>query len=208
MPSPQASRRNLERARAVRGPYWRQPRPWRCSEESRLIRLLVWQVWWNAQKYQIRASSGRALARKLGVSHTWVQRLLREVRANPEKLQREVRLRGLATMELLSMAQEKSRELRGRGELRDKALTAARISRARRRGMWEETRDENFAQHIPQATHCPAAPAPAPAEKQGEGEREGQEPSQDEQVDWVSRLSPGSTRPSGRRSGPHGWMGS
>ncbi len=74
--------------------------------------MLVWQDWWTAQKCQTRPTSSRALARKLGCSQTWVQRLLREVRANPDKLQREVLRRGLATMELLSMAQEKSREMR------------------------------------------------------------------------------------------------
>ncbi len=135
MPSPETSRANLQKARAVRGPYWRQPRPWRSNEESRLVRLLVWQEWWNSQKYQTRAPSGRALARKFGCSHTWVQRLLREVRANPDKLQREVRLRGLATMEQLRMAQEKTRELRARGELRDKDVVAAKIGWARRRGI-------------------------------------------------------------------------
>jgi hypothetical protein len=135
MPSPEASRANLEKARAVRGPYWRQPRPWRSREESRLIRRLVWQEWWNSQKYRWSAPSGRALGRKLGISHTWVQRLLREVRADPDKLQREVRRYGVATMELFSMAQQKSSEMRARGELRDKNFSSFRISWMRRRGI-------------------------------------------------------------------------
>jgi hypothetical protein len=135
MPSPEASRANLELARAVRGPCWRQPRLWRSREESRLIRQLVWQEWWNAQKYHWRAPSGRALARKFGISHTWAQKLLREVRGDPGKLQEEFRLHGLATMQLLFMAQEKSHEMRANGELRDRVYSSLRISWMRRRGI-------------------------------------------------------------------------
>jgi hypothetical protein len=135
MPSPEASRANLELARAVRGPDWRQPRRWRIPEESRLIRQLVWQEWWNAQNYHWRTPSGRWLARKLGISHTWVQKFMREIRGDPNRLQEEVRGYGLATMQLLSMSQEKSREMRESGVLRDRVYSSLRISWMRRRGI-------------------------------------------------------------------------
>jgi hypothetical protein len=92
MPSPEASRLNLERARI----YWRAPRPWRSKQETRIVRNLAWQ-WFMGREPRC---SGRAIARKLGVSHTYIQKLRREFAANPtamlEKVSRLVRLPGRA----------------------------------------------------------------------------------------------------------------
>jgi DNA-binding transcriptional regulator YhcF (GntR family) len=132
MPSPEASRRNLEKARA----RWRPPRPWRSYQESRLIRQLIWQEWSLAQKHpQYRLPSSRALARELGVSHTWVQRLLRKAKGNPDKLQKQLRGHGFAKIDDLRAAQQKSREMAVRGELRDVAVTKAKMSWACRRAI-------------------------------------------------------------------------
>jgi hypothetical protein len=76
MPSHESSMRNLEKARA----RWRRPRPWRSSQEAQMIRRFVF--WWLTSRG--RRPSGRTWARDLGVSHTWLQKLVRELMA--EKL--------------------------------------------------------------------------------------------------------------------------
>lgn len=87
MPSADASRRNLKKAMA----HWRRPRSWRSEQETRVVRCLAWQ-WFIGQEPRC---SGRAIARKLGVSHTYIQKLSREFSANPagmlEKASRVVR---------------------------------------------------------------------------------------------------------------------
>lgn len=112
MPSREASLRNLELARA----NWRRPRPLRSFRETCLIRRIVWQ--WSMCN-DPEKSSGRALARWLGVSHTWVQRLLRELAQNPGKMQREVRVHGYASVADLRRARELTREQKERGWLRE-----------------------------------------------------------------------------------------
>ena len=111
MPSPETSRRNLEKAKAAGHP----PRPWRFYRESRLIRRLVWQ-WLQSQGQKC---SGRALSRRLGVSHTWVQKLIRELDRSPATMAREERLYGPATFEELRRAQEETKRERDRGWLRE-----------------------------------------------------------------------------------------
>jgi hypothetical protein len=111
MPSPDASRRNLEKARA-RG---RAPRPWRSTQETGVIRRLVWQ-WFTYRgpgKW-----SGRTVARYLGVSHTYIQKLVREFLVDSSKITREVRRSYPATFEQLNRAQRESREQKARGCLR------------------------------------------------------------------------------------------
>lgn len=111
MPSREASLRNLEKARAC----WRRPRPWRSERETRVIRRLVWQ-WLNDR------SAGkwpaRAVARRLGVSHTYVQNLVREFAENPGGIQGERRCFGSATFEQLDRAQAETRQDKERGRLR------------------------------------------------------------------------------------------
>lgn len=64
MPSPEASRRNLQKARAC----------WRPPQRSEGIKHLVWH--WHISTAP--KDSGRALARPLGVSHTYVRKLVRK----------------------------------------------------------------------------------------------------------------------------------
>ena|SRR5215471_5489555 len=111
MPSLEASLRNLAKARAK----WRPPRPWRSAQETRVIKRLACQ-WFNYRgpcKW-----SARALGRRLGVSHTYIQKLVREFVANPGKIDRLVRSSHLASFEQLRLAQEDTRKQKERGWLR------------------------------------------------------------------------------------------
>jgi hypothetical protein len=110
MPSREASLRNLARAKA----NWRQPRPWRSRAESRLIRMITWQ-WLLGHGPWV---SGRALARWLGVSHTYIQKLTRTLSTDETDFLREVRYSGPPTRDNLQRAREASRQQRERGFLR------------------------------------------------------------------------------------------
>jgi|HubBroStandDraft_6_1064221.scaffolds.fasta_scaffold283173_2 hypothetical protein len=102
-------------AKARRSPRYHPPRPWRSSEESRMIRRFVWQ--WLTCRDRNRPSE-RLWARQLGVSHTWVQKLVKQLQAEPSEMQREVLRGGDPTLAQLSRARENTRHMRERGELR------------------------------------------------------------------------------------------
>jgi hypothetical protein len=110
MPSHESSMRNLEKARAVGRP----PRLWRSSGESRLIRRYVFQ-WYTGRG---KKPSGRNWARQLGISHTWLQKLVREFQADPSEMWRLQRVNGDPQFKDLMRAREYSRQMRERGELR------------------------------------------------------------------------------------------
>jgi hypothetical protein len=110
MPSREASLRNLEKARA----NGRPPRPWRSQSESRLIRRFTWH--WHLGHGPW--CSGRALARWLGVSHTYIQKLARTLPRNESDFLREVAHFGPPTTEGLRRAREESKQQRERGLLR------------------------------------------------------------------------------------------
>jgi hypothetical protein len=80
MPSYDSSMRNLAKARAV----WRRPRRWCSSDEARMIRRYVFQ-WLTARG---KKPSGRTWARQLGISHTWLQKLVRKFQADPNEMWR------------------------------------------------------------------------------------------------------------------------
>lgn len=81
MPSYEASVRNLAIARTM----GRCPRPWRSNDEAYLIRRFVFQ-WLSCP--DLGRPSARAWARALGVSHTWVQKLVRRFQATRAKEKR------------------------------------------------------------------------------------------------------------------------
>jgi hypothetical protein len=110
VPSPETSRANLQKAKAAGKP----PRPWRSQSESRLIRIFVWQ--WHLDRGPW--CSGRALARWLGVSHTYIQKLTQTLSRNESDFLREVAFSGLPTIEGLRRAREESRQEREYGWLR------------------------------------------------------------------------------------------
>jgi hypothetical protein len=65
-----------------------------------------------------RRPSGRAWARGLGVSHTWIQKLVKEFTADANKMRRLQALRGDPKYPDLIRAQGLTRQMRERGELR------------------------------------------------------------------------------------------
>jgi|SRR5271166_845386 len=110
MPSLEASLRNLEKAKA----NWRRPRRFRSARESWVIQRLVWQ--WHS--YSGPKWSGRALGRRLGVSHAYVQKLVREFTEDPGKIERRVQS-SVTTFDELSRAQEETQQQQERGYLRE-----------------------------------------------------------------------------------------
>lgn len=110
MPSYESSMRNLEKARAKMRP----PRPWRSRDESRMIRRYVF-LWCTGRGQK---PSGRAWARKLGISHTWLQKLVRQFQADPSEMYRELRRSGDPSFAQLLRAREYTQVLRDRGEVR------------------------------------------------------------------------------------------
>jgi hypothetical protein len=112
MPSREASLRNLEKALAA---WSHRPRPWRSVDETRVIRQLVWQ-WFNAA--EPRKWSARAIARWLGVSHTYIQKLVRKFQADPDRMRRNYAGVRPATFESLERAREFTRLYRESGWLR------------------------------------------------------------------------------------------
>ena len=113
MPSYESSIRNL--IKAFESPNWHPPRPWRSKEHSRMVRRFVWQ-WYTCRDRN--KPSGRAWARSLQISHTWLQKLIRHFQADPAGIQREMLRYGDPTLEQLNRALEHSRRMRERGELR------------------------------------------------------------------------------------------
>jgi hypothetical protein len=110
VPSPETSRRNLEKAKA----NWRAPLPWRSLQETRLIRTLAWQ-WYKMKEPRC---GGRQIARWLGVSHTYIQKLVREFDGDTRNIVQQQRAYGRATFADLGRAQEETAKIRELGWLR------------------------------------------------------------------------------------------
>lgn len=88
--------------------------PWRSSDEARMIRRYVFQ-WLTARG---RKPSGRAWARQLGISHTWLQKLVRKYMADPAEMWRLQAAKGDPKFTEFTRAEEYSRLMGERGELR------------------------------------------------------------------------------------------
>jgi transposase len=110
MPSHEASMRNLAKARAK----WRPPRPWRSQQEARMIRRFAFQ-WLTCRGTK---PSCRAWARALGVSQTWIQKLKKEFMVDGREMRRLQALQGDPKFPEFKRAQERSEQMRERGELR------------------------------------------------------------------------------------------
>jgi hypothetical protein len=117
MPSPETSRRNLQKAKA----NWRAPLPWRSAQETRLIKTLAWH--WHKMKEP--RCGGRQIARWLGVSHTYIQKLVREFDGDTRNILQQQRAHGQATFADLLRAQKQTAQLRERGWLRRSLKPAA-----------------------------------------------------------------------------------
>jgi hypothetical protein len=90
MPSYESSMRNLAKVRAKAC----SPLPWRSSDESRMIQRYVFQ-WLTCRGTR---PSGSAWARSLGISHPWLQKLVRRFQADPSQMLRETRRCGDPTL--------------------------------------------------------------------------------------------------------------
>lgn len=104
--------RNIQKARAARK---RSPLPWRSGLESRVIEQLVWQ-WWNSP--DPRKWPAYRVARFLDVSHTWVAKLVKRFRSDPDRMRRRMRAFAPATLATLQRAREETRKQRQFGWLR------------------------------------------------------------------------------------------
>ncbi len=111
MPSYQSSMENLASARA----RWRPPRPWRSSQEAQLIQRFAFQ-WFTCCDPS--RPSGRDWARQLGISHTWLQKLVRKFEIDPSGMYREQRRSGDPNFAQISRARELTQRMRERGEIR------------------------------------------------------------------------------------------
>jgi hypothetical protein len=78
-----ASVENLKKARA--SCRYHPPLPWHSKEEAEMIRRFVF-LWLTGRDN--RRPSGRDWARQLGISHTWLQKLVREFTANESEMRR------------------------------------------------------------------------------------------------------------------------
>jgi hypothetical protein len=108
-----ASMKNLAKARS--SPRYHPPRPWRSREESQMIRQYAF--WWFTCRDRSKPSA-RSWAKQLGVSHTWLQKLVKEFKTNPTKINAEMRSSGDPTTDRLEAARTRTREMKEAGELR------------------------------------------------------------------------------------------
>ena len=109
---------NLRKARS--SPRFHPPRPWRSRQESDAIKRLVWR-WYSHNGPGATKESGRAVARHLGVSHTYIQKLCREFDIDPSEMQERDRYEGREVevmLKELECAHRCTQEMRERGELR------------------------------------------------------------------------------------------
>jgi hypothetical protein len=118
MPSLEASLQNLKKAKA----HWRSPRRFRAAQESWVIRRLVWQ-WLN---YPGHKWSARGVGRRLGVSHTHIQKLVREFAEDPRK-GKHMDQSPMATFDELSRAQQETKQQSDLGRLRSKRRTFLQV---------------------------------------------------------------------------------
>jgi hypothetical protein len=73
--------------------------------------------WWFTCR-DPRRPSGRDWARQLGISHTWLQKLIHEFVADPDKARELQAAYGDPTLAELNEARASTEELRRQGELR------------------------------------------------------------------------------------------
>jgi hypothetical protein len=103
---------NIQKARAARR---RAPLPWRSGLESRVIEQLVWQ-WWQSPAPKWPAVR---VARLLGVSHTWVNKLAKRFQADSARFRRRYFPFAPATLEKLDHARQETLWHRQHGRLRE-----------------------------------------------------------------------------------------
>ena len=118
MGSREAAVRNLDEA--MRNGKWRRPRPWRSRQETHVIKRLAW-LWFNHRGPGRTRESIHSLSRALGVSRSYIQKLVMAFERDPTEMQREDRQRGPSNVTDLARAKEETRQQRERGLLRGTA---------------------------------------------------------------------------------------
>lgn len=113
MPSYEASIHNL--LKAAYSPRYHRPRPWRSKAESEMIRRFAF--WWYTCR-DAKKPSCRDWARQLGISHTWLQKLVRKFEEDPKEIREIHAAYGDPTIKELEYARERTSEMRKRGEIR------------------------------------------------------------------------------------------
>lgn len=108
-----ASMENLRKAKA--SPKWHPPRPWRSKKESHMIRRFAY-MWFTCRDSS--RPSCRAYARGLGVSHTWIWKLVRQFQKGAGQIGRLQAAQGTPRYESLLRAKQQTEWMRARGELR------------------------------------------------------------------------------------------
>jgi len=106
--------------KAWSSPRFHRPRPWRSRKESEAIKRLVWR-WFSHSGPGTTKESGRTVARHLGVSHTYVQKLCRQFARDPREMQARDRRKGRSVQAMLNEladGQKCTQDMRERGELR------------------------------------------------------------------------------------------
>jgi hypothetical protein len=111
MPSYESSLRNLVKARQK----FRPPRLWRSSQESEMVQRFVFQ-WFTCRDSS--RPSGRNWAEQLGISHTWLQKLIRKFQADPSKMLRLQLTRGDPKFPDLERARGYTQQMDERYEIR------------------------------------------------------------------------------------------
>jgi hypothetical protein len=129
---------NMAKARAARK---REPLRWRSGLESRIIEQLVWQWWqensrrrlvvsdWKNQleiprrsvprnNNETKSWSRQRVARFLGVSHTWINKLVKKFEVDPDRERRRMAAFAPATFEKLERARKETERQRQFGWLR------------------------------------------------------------------------------------------
>lgn len=82
-----------------------------------MVRRFVFQ-WLTCQDRD--KPSGRSWAQQLGVSHTWLQKIVRDFRKHPAETLREMGRYGDPNLDQLKRARDYTRRMKERGELRHK----------------------------------------------------------------------------------------
>jgi hypothetical protein len=134
----EARQRNIRKARAARK---REPLPWRSGLESRVIEQLIWQWWLSVEP---RKWPAYRVARLLGVSHTWVNKLVKRFHADPDRMRRRMRAFAPANLEKLERARQETRWQRRHGWLRE-PIRARRVKyslQGKQRAILAETKSE------------------------------------------------------------------
>ena len=97
-----------------------------CSKDATVEIVRRYAFWWFTCRDRNKPS-GRDWARQLGISHTWLQKLVRQFEADPNEMWRMQMAYGDPTFAEFSQAKEVSKEMKRRGQLRPSYQTKYRF---------------------------------------------------------------------------------